>query len=123
MLVRSVERSQGDMLRDKDPQAQRVADDVRERAYSELDELFRRKLAGFSEEEPVQEYCARWLEDVHRVLLSLSWAYLSASEVSYFERRATGSVAEAESKYRWQLTKILGPMSGKAPSKEEDADE
>lgn len=123
VLVRSVERSQGSMLRDKDPQGQRVADDVRERAYSELDELFRSRIAGFSEEEPVEEYCSRWLDEVHRMLLSMSQAYLSSSAVSYFDRRATGSVAEAESKYRWQLTKILGPIAGKARLKEEGAHE
>lgn len=110
VLVRSVEHSQGDMSRDKDPQAQRVADDVRERAYSELDGVFRSRIANFSAEVSVVDYCNAWYSDIHRILLTIARSYLNESGNSVFQRRPAGCIAEAVSKFRWQLNKILGPI-------------
>lgn len=107
VFVRSVEHSQGDMSRDRDPQGQRVGDDVREVAYSQLDDLFRSRIAHFSDEQPVDAYCTEWLTEVHRVLLAIARSYLAGSDVSFFERRGSTSVAEAESRLRWKLQKIL----------------
>ena len=109
VLARSVEQAAGDKR--IGGAETRFSDDVREHAYADLDGLFRSRIAGFDEAQPVEGYCQAWAADVHRTLLRLGEACVSQSGVSPFQRRATGSVAEAASKFRRQLDKILGPLS------------
>ena len=110
LLVRSVERSQGDKTKDKDPQGVRIAKDVKEAAYLELDELFRNRIAEFSEDKDPDRYCGEWRSDVHRRLLAIAGRYLDGASASLFSRRGQDSVPEARSKFRSQLNKILGPL-------------
>ncbi|MDI9590262.1 MAG: type I-E CRISPR-associated protein Cse1/CasA [Acidobacteriota bacterium] len=110
LLVRSVERSQGDKTKDKDPQGVRIANDVKEAAYLELDDLFRNRIAEFSKDEDADRYCGEWRDDVHRRLLAIADRYLEGASVSLFSRHGQDSISEARSKFHSQLNKILGPL-------------
>ncbi len=121
-FVREVGRIKGDARGDRDSQTGRMSDDVRDRAYAELDELFRSKIAGFSTDEPVVEYCNAWYDETHRVLLRLARSYLADAGPQPFTQRkvytnATYSAAEAFSRLSFSLNELLGSIE--APRKRE----
>lgn len=109
ILVRSVESIGGNRA---DPASLRSApDDTRERAYDELDGLFRERIAHFSDAVSSSSYCTDWINEVHRILLRLGHEYVANSSVSRFERdEKFGSVSDVESRYRRMLDKILGNL-------------
>lgn len=123
-FVAEVEMAHGDKRRyDKftDATATAVKADMQDRAYDELDGLFRARIAGFSADIDPLSYCNDWRREIRRILLGLSDEYLISTGASLFEERVnakTGkafSAGSASAKLRRILARIL-------PSGEEGGD-
>lgn len=69
---------------------QEMADQIRESAYADLDLLFRDRLANFDESQDPVTYSNAWLDEVHRLLLTMGRDYLSQSPVPVFEEHESG---------------------------------
>ncbi len=120
-FVAEVEMAHGDKRRyDKftDAVASAVKDDMRERAYDELDGLFRARIARFTADVDPLAYCNQWRADVLKILLDLSDEYLASTGASLFEERInakTGkpfSAGSASAKLRVVLARILPSKAG-----------
>jgi CRISPR system Cascade subunit CasA len=106
VFVRNVEELGGDK-RAKN-QSVATSDDVKARAYAELDQMFRECIASFSPEKDADEYCLAWKAGVRRRLIALADGYLASSGTTPFARHKKGSVAEAKSRFIKELDVILG---------------
>ena len=101
-----------------DTVASAVKDDMRERAYDELDGLFRMRIASFTADVDPLAYCNQWRADVLAILLDLSDEYLASTGASLFEERInakTGkpfSAGSASAKLRVVLARILPSKAG-----------
>lgn len=110
-FVSEVEMAHGDKRRDATASA--VKDDVRERAYDELDGLFRMRIAGFAADVDPLEYCNQWRSDVKKTLWSLADDYLVSTGASLFEERVnekTGksfSAGSSLAKLHVMLSRVL----------------
>lgn len=106
LFVRDVEELGGDKR--AKGQSATISDDVKARAYSELDQLFRERIASFSSDEDIDDYCLAWKEMVRRKVISLADDYLISSGTAPFARHKKGSVAEARLKLIRELNATLG---------------
>ena len=79
-FVRDLRASVGDRSKSTE-----VAEQIRESAYTELDGLFRDKLASFDESRDSIEYSNEWKDEVHRRLLEIGQDYLNQSPVPVFD--------------------------------------
>lgn len=116
-FVQGVQVSQGDRRRYNklgDASAGAVKRDVRERAYSELDGLFRNRIAGFGPSDDALAYCSGWMQDISRILTEISEDYLSESEISHFAGGEWG-VGRLMNVFRAQLANLLGSVSTGSP--------
>ena len=93
------------------------SDAVREQAYGKLDELFRQRIAQFSEDDDPLAYGAAWRRETHKKLLDLASEYVALAGVSRFsshgvarDGRRPATVSEAMGLYKNRLAKILGPL-------------
>lgn len=112
MFVRNLRSAAGD----HSGKTQEVADQIRESAYANLDLLFRDRLANFDESQDPVTYSNAWLDEVHRLLLTMGRDYLSQSPVPVFEEHESGrfgvmSAALAQLLFRGSLNKELGRIS------------
>ena len=106
-----------------DPKEIRVMQDaVREKAYGELDALFKRKLVAFTQDEDAISYCNAWRSQVRAKLASMAKDYVSSSCGSLFAMHDNMSVGRAYFELMGKLSKILGKPSvgddaeGRSPS-------
>ena len=83
--------------------------DVRERAYSALDGLFRSKLALFGPDEDSSSYCNGWCAETRAILERMARDYLSASGLSAFREKDSMTAGRAIAIFRATLSKALGP--------------
>lgn len=86
MFVRNLRSAAGD----HSGKTQEIADRIRESAYADLDLLFRDRLANFDESQDPVMYSNAWLDEVHRLLLTMGRDYLSQSPVPVFEEHESG---------------------------------
>jgi len=112
MFVRNLRSAAGD----HSGKTQEIADQIRESAYADLDLLFRDRLANFDESQDPVTYSNAWLDEVHRLLLTMGRDYLSQSPVPVFEEHESGrfgvmSAALAQLLFRGSLNKELGRIS------------
>lgn len=112
MFVRNLRSAAGD----HSGKTQEIADQIRESAYADLDLLFRDRLANFDECQDPVAYSNAWLDEVHRLLLTMGRDYLSQSPVPVFEEHESGrfgvmSAALAQLLFRGSLNKELGRIS------------
>lgn len=102
-LVKELQGLAGDKRKD--------SDDVRERAYFELDFVARRYLRGFSSDRVPSEYCREWRIESKHVLLRLGRSYISGAPSSRFayekDEKDGKSVAGAWSRFNYWLGKEL----------------
>ncbi|BDR52365.1 CRISPR-associated protein CasA [Bombiscardovia nodaiensis] len=113
-FVHLVEQTAGD--KSKDAKAKATSTDVKERAYDELDPLFRRRIADFAPTQDPGVYGQTWKNQIHRLLLDIGREYLLDSSVSPFTMRDAGtmkhiSAADSEVKYASALNKLLGELN------------
>lgn len=84
---------------------------VEERAYAELDGIFRDRFARFSEDESAYEYCDAWRDEVHLVLLHLGQELLDRTGATQFSGHGDYPVANAFAMYKGALNKNLGKLA------------
>lgn len=104
-------------------QSQASSQQIKEEAYSELDDVFRERLAGFSEDEDYETYGNQWRDDVHRLLLDKGGEYLSQANVPVFEEHEADKIgvmgaSRAQLLFYSGLNKILGSL----PEQHNDGD-
>jgi CRISPR system Cascade subunit CasA len=108
-FVHNVRRASGDKA--AGDAARTASDMVRESAYSELDNLFRERLACFPEgEEEALVYCEEWRDEIHRRMLALANDFVSTSACSHFSEHEGMTVGKASATLRAGLNKALGAM-------------
>lgn len=105
-FVQNVEQAQGDKRRSSDSTAQAARENIREEAYSALDELFRRRIASFPEDETAS-YCFEWRIETRNILRRLAQSYVSRQHLSYFAERDDMSAGKALVWFEQGLTKAL----------------
>lgn len=88
-FVRNLQVSSGRWVTKKDQQPEKpvanMMNDIREAAYVRMDQLFRVRIAEFTEEEEPERYSSEWKNEVHRILLQMGEEYLGQSSVSAFD--------------------------------------
>ncbi len=84
-LVREIGESAGDKR--SGSRASVSSADIVARAYSELDDLFRERLAHFTPDKDADDYCHQWGKEVRRRVLALGEEYADAADVSLFAYR------------------------------------
>lgn len=87
--------------------------DVRERAYIELDELFRKRLSAFSSREEPNEYCMAWRAEIRSVVQRLARDYLAMAGFSAFREKDSMTSGRAIVVFRAALTRALGVGAGR----------
>ena len=117
-FVQNILIAQGDRRRYTamgDSVAGAVRQDISTRAYDELDALFRSRIARFTPQQDVYDYCASWLREAHRILLGIGESYLAESDVSLFSggQMPAGRALEL---FRFSLNKLLGPLTATSES-------
>ena len=93
-----------------------MKNDVREAAYARMDQLFRVRIAGFTEDKDPEQYSSEWLDEVHRVLLRMGDEYLAQSPIQAFDthviegnsRQEPMNTGIAQLKFRSRLNACLG---------------
>ena len=111
-FVRNMFVAQGDHRRYGslgDAAASAVMQDYRERAYAELDGMFRERIAHFTPEEDPVKYGAAWRRDIHRTIIRLAEDFLEQSDVSCFSGGEWGA-GRSFNVLCARLTKQLGPL-------------
>lgn len=109
-FVQNVEKSAGDKRRYGvfgDSSAEAVGINVRERAYGELDGIFRRRLADFSSDKEYSAFRRSWMGEIYRKLISIAEDYAMESPVSAFREREGMSVGRAFVLLEGDLRKTL----------------
>lgn len=119
-LVVRVESAKGDKRRYdsfNDNVAAAVQEDVRERAYEELDQLFRDRLAAFTPEKDPHAYYRAWCEESCRVLRGCARSYVIESGTPLFAERDGMTAGRALVLFERSLNKIfeIAP-AGKLPT-------
>lgn len=113
-LVVRVEEARGDKRRYEsfgDNVASAVKDDVRERAYEELDQLFRSRLAAFTPDKNPYAYYRAWCDDTRRVLRDCARSYVIESGTPFFAERGEMTAGRALVMFDRSVSKILGTAS------------
>lgn len=110
-FVANMEIASGDKRRSTDSTAKAFKDDVRDRAYGELDGLFREEIANFTAEVDPPEYCDAWRERVRAVLRSIARSYVDSAGRSMFAEHGDMTAGKAVRLFRWGLAKALGTTS------------
>lgn len=123
LFVERVESSGGDKRRYDsfgDSAADAVKNDVRERAYENLDQLFRIRLANFTPEKDPYVYHLSWCEEACRTLRSCARTYVAESGTSLFAERGNMTAGRALVLFDRSLNKIFGiaPAGTPAPGDE-----
>ena len=93
-----------------------MKNDVREAAYARMDQLFRVRIAGFTEDKDPEQYSSEWQDEVHRVLLRMGDEYLAQSPIQAFDthvlesnsRQEPMNTGIAQLKFRSRLNACLG---------------
>lgn len=80
---------------------------VRERAYDELDAIFRRRLAHCAPGDGLEAYCNAWRDEIRVAMDRIAASYLSASGLSAFRECDSMTSGRAISIFRASLAKIL----------------
>lgn len=106
LFVRSIEELGGDKR--AKGQSAATSDDAKTRAYAELDQVFRDRIASFLPEQDVDTYCLDWKREIKHRLIALADSYLASSGTTPFARHKKGSVAEERLKLIRELNSILG---------------
>lgn len=89
-----------------------ASDRIKERAYADLDELFRAKIANFDPSIGVEAYKNQWCLDVHKILLRIGSNYMEQSQAPTFIPLGEGVKAPQQifDKFRWKLNDNLGDL-------------
>lgn len=97
-----------------------VEEQVRESAYASLDQLFRERIAAFTEDIDSQVYKRDWECAIHRELLDIGNQYLAQSSIAAFayhecstnrKQSEIMSTGRAQLIFQHSLTKILGTLA------------
>lgn len=115
-FVWRLEKASGDRRRFdsySDNQANAYKNDVRERAYDELDGLFRAEISNFTPDENYAEYGEAWKTETRDRLWNLAMAYVQRSGASLF--RESGDVVPGRS-IQWLRYRLSDLLGNKAPS-------
>lgn len=92
---------------------------IEDRAYTELDQLFRDRLANFREDVDSDEYCIEWSNEVHCILLDLGDDLLNRTGASQFAAHGDFSAADAFAWFKKALNDNLGVLPRAASGKEQ----
>lgn len=108
-FVRDLEKTRGDKRwNSKDKKIiYAIKNDVRERAYDELDALFRARLAGLDAKTDLLEYKNSWLKEVFGLLWSIAQDCVSMSGTSLFAERGQVTAGRALVMLRQRLGQVL----------------
>lgn len=89
-----------------------TSDRIKERAYADLDELFRTKIANFDSSISVEVYRNQWYLDVHKALLRIGGEYMDQSQAPTFmpKGKAMSAPQQIFDRFRWRLNKNLGGL-------------
>lgn len=110
-FVWKMEKTAGDKRRyssSSDAQATAVKNDVRERAYDELDSLFRDKIAHFTSEVDCVIYGAEWKAAIRKRLWRLSMEYVQAARASLFKENDGVILGRSIQWLKYRLFVLLG---------------
>ncbi|MCF6413338.1 type I-E CRISPR-associated protein Cse1/CasA [Collinsella tanakaei] len=106
---------------------QPVADEgVRERAYDELDGIFRRRLAHCAPENELDVFCNAWRDEIRVALDRIAVSYLASSGFSAFRESKRMTSGRAIAMFRASLAKYLahtGEADGAASVTDEQVEE
>lgn len=123
-LVKRIEKSRGDKRRYDslgDNVAAAVMDDVKERAYEELDQLFRDRLAAFTPHEDPYAYYRAWCDDTRRVLGGCARSYVTESGTPLFAERGGMTAGRALVMFDRSINKIFGTASAGSQATESES--
>lgn len=114
-FVRNLRTSAGDKSKSTE-----TAEQIRESVYTDLDGLFRDRLAAFDESNDPIEYSNDWKDEVHHRLLEAGQSYLEQSPVPVFDEHEAGvmgvmNAARAQLLFRSKLNKELGSLTREIP--------
>ena len=116
-FVQNVEVASGDKRRYAsmtDGAATAVREGVRERAYDELDGLFRRRIARLGPDADLFAYGDEWRRETFGVLWSIAQSYLASSGIPLFVEREQRTPGRALAMLRQGLSRVL--LNPAAPS-------
>ena len=86
--------------------------DIRERAYDELDGIFRRRLAFFGPDEDSVSYCNAWRDEIRTTIERIARGVVSSGGLSAFRESDSMTAGRAISIFKTRLAAALAHVGG-----------